>query len=65
MEIITVSRSSFTKSGKCKHTHSINFTSMNKANSFVKSSKAIDALYAARNKKYPKWEYSVSHKTVY
>ena len=65
MNIVTVSRSSFTKSGKCNHTHSLNFTSMRKAKAFIKTSKGLDALYARANKKYAKWQYDLSCKTVY
>ncbi len=64
-EIHSVSRSTFTLNGKCKHTHTMNFTSAEKAKEYEHASKRIDAIYAKRSKSYAKWEYSSECKAIY
>lgn len=65
MEIFSVTRSSFAKSGKCKHTHTLNFDSESSAQKYVESSMELDSMYAKRNPRYSSWEYILACKTVY
>lgn len=57
-----VSRSTFNKNGKCRHTHTILFSSPDRAEKYVTRAREIDSLY-----KFPadKWDYQVQPRAIY